>query len=173
MSRAESRLKNLAKLLEHSRERLGLDVGFVLWDGSTVPAALPRDALAIRIADEGVIARLIRSPKRETLALLWLAKRIDLRNGTLFDLAHLRKSKRTRDFVWTLDRGLALRTLLAFLFVPGGPPLPLQTQADERPSGGDPTENKGNISYHYDVSNAFYALWLDKEMIYTCAYCTD
>lgn len=26
------------------------------------------------------------------------------------------------------------------------------------------------ISYHYDVSNDFYALWLDKEMLYSCAY---
>jgi cyclopropane-fatty-acyl-phospholipid synthase len=26
------------------------------------------------------------------------------------------------------------------------------------------------ISYHYDVSNAFYALWLDRRMIYSCAY---
>jgi cyclopropane-fatty-acyl-phospholipid synthase len=37
----------------------------------------------------------------------------------------------------------------------------------------DPAETKRNISYHYDVSNAFYALWLDKEMMYSCAYCTD
>src|SRR6202023_1384338 len=26
------------------------------------------------------------------------------------------------------------------------------------------------ISYHYDVSNDFYALWLDKQMVYSCAY---
>ncbi|MGE0827351.1 MAG: class I SAM-dependent methyltransferase [Candidatus Binatia bacterium] len=26
------------------------------------------------------------------------------------------------------------------------------------------------ISYHYDVSNDFYALWLDRRMVYTCAY---
>lgn len=26
------------------------------------------------------------------------------------------------------------------------------------------------ISYHYDVSDAFYALWLDRRMIYSCAY---
>ncbi|MER3405952.1 MAG: class I SAM-dependent methyltransferase, partial [Chloroflexota bacterium] len=26
------------------------------------------------------------------------------------------------------------------------------------------------ISYHYDVSNAFYALWLDRRMVYSCAY---
>jgi cyclopropane-fatty-acyl-phospholipid synthase len=173
MSGAERRLETLRTLLVHARTLLGLDVGFVLWDGSTVPAGLPGDALAIVIADEGAVARLIRRPNRETLLLLWVAKRIDLRNGTLFDLAHLRKTKSTRDFRKTLDKMLATRTLLAFLFAPGGAPLPLQTQAGERPSGGDPAENKRNISYHYDVSNAFYALWLDKEMIYTCAYCTD
>jgi len=26
------------------------------------------------------------------------------------------------------------------------------------------------ISYHYDVSNAFYKLWLDPRMVYSCAY---
>ena len=30
-----------------------------------------------------------------------------------------------------------------------------------------------NVSHHYDVSNDFYALWLDKEMIYSCAYFGD
>ena len=27
-----------------------------------------------------------------------------------------------------------------------------------------------NVAIHYDVSNDFYALWLDKEMMYSCAY---
>jgi cyclopropane-fatty-acyl-phospholipid synthase len=26
------------------------------------------------------------------------------------------------------------------------------------------------VTYHYDVSNDFYALWLDKHMVYSCAY---
>ena len=26
------------------------------------------------------------------------------------------------------------------------------------------------IAHHYDVSNAFYSLWLDPEMVYSCAY---
>ncbi len=26
------------------------------------------------------------------------------------------------------------------------------------------------VTYHYDVSNDFYALWLDKRMVYSCAY---
>jgi cyclopropane-fatty-acyl-phospholipid synthase len=28
------------------------------------------------------------------------------------------------------------------------------------------------VRYHYDISNDFYALWLDKEMVYSCAYFT-
>jgi cyclopropane-fatty-acyl-phospholipid synthase len=30
--------------------------------------------------------------------------------------------------------------------------------------------NRDAISFHYDVSNDFYALWLDKQMVYSCAY---
>lgn len=29
------------------------------------------------------------------------------------------------------------------------------------------------IAYHYDVSNEFYALWLDRNMVYSCAYFGD
>jgi cyclopropane-fatty-acyl-phospholipid synthase len=31
-------------------------------------------------------------------------------------------------------------------------------------------ENRKAIAFHYDVSNAFYALWLDRAMVYSCAY---
>jgi cyclopropane-fatty-acyl-phospholipid synthase len=30
--------------------------------------------------------------------------------------------------------------------------------------------NRANIQHHYDVSNAFYRLWLDERMVYSCAY---
>jgi cyclopropane-fatty-acyl-phospholipid synthase len=31
-------------------------------------------------------------------------------------------------------------------------------------------ENRDAIHFHYDVSNEFYALWLDPAMVYSCAY---
>lgn len=31
-------------------------------------------------------------------------------------------------------------------------------------------ENRQAIAFHYDVSNDFYALWLDQGMVYSCAY---
>ena len=30
--------------------------------------------------------------------------------------------------------------------------------------------NRANIQHHYDLSNAFYRLWLDSRMVYSCAY---
>ncbi len=30
--------------------------------------------------------------------------------------------------------------------------------------------NRKAIAFHYDVSNAFYQLWLDEQMVYSCAY---
>jgi cyclopropane-fatty-acyl-phospholipid synthase len=61
------RLESLRRLLAHVRERLSFDVGFLLWDGSTVPAQLRPTELAIVIADEGAIAALVRRPKLDTL----------------------------------------------------------------------------------------------------------
>jgi cyclopropane-fatty-acyl-phospholipid synthase len=34
-------------------------------------------------------------------------------------------------------------------------------------------ENERAISFHYDVSNDFYRLWLDEQMVYSCAYFKD
>ena len=33
--------------------------------------------------------------------------------------------------------------------------------------------NLKNIAHHYDVSNAFYRMWLDRRMVYSCAYFQD
>ena len=33
--------------------------------------------------------------------------------------------------------------------------------------------NRANISHHYDVSNAFYRMFLDRRMVYSCAYFQD
>jgi cyclopropane-fatty-acyl-phospholipid synthase len=34
-------------------------------------------------------------------------------------------------------------------------------------------DNSEAIRFHYDVSNEFYALWLDRAMVYSCAYFED
>jgi cyclopropane-fatty-acyl-phospholipid synthase len=42
--------------------------------------------------------------------------------------------------------------------------------AEAQRSAHDKDTDAAAISYHYDLSNDFYALWLDREMVYSCAY---
>lgn len=39
------------------------------------------------------------------------------------------------------------------------------------PCGGNtPSRSRLNVHHHYDLGNDFYRLWLDRELVYTCAY---
>jgi cyclopropane-fatty-acyl-phospholipid synthase len=40
-------------------------------------------------------------------------------------------------------------------------------------SANDLRSARRNVHHHYDLGNDFYALWLDSQMIYTCAYFAD
>ena len=172
--KAARRLESFKRLLAHIRELLSLDFGFVLWDGSTVPADLPSNALAIVFADEGVVAAMLRRPNADTFLNLWVTARIDIRNGVIFDFLARQPKLRTKEIRRRLDKRLALTTALKFLFVPRGGPWPLEAIRDhEARRDGSEETNKENVHYHYDLSNAFYALFLDPEMVYSCAYFRD
>ena len=172
--KAARRLESTKRLLGHLRELLAFDFGFVLWDGSTVPADLSSQALALVLADEGVVAALLRRPNADTFLNLWVTERIDIRNGVIFDFLAQRPKPRTQEIRRRLDKRLALATAQRFLFLPRGGPWPLAAiHGDEARADGSPTANRENVQYHYDLSNAFYALFLDPEMVYSCAYFRD
>ena len=40
----------------------------------------------------------------------------------------------------------------------------------QRQNINSPFQSRKNIHHHYDIGNDFYQLWLDREMLYTCAY---
>ncbi len=166
---AATRLDDFRRLLGHVRVTYGIDIGFILWDGSRVPADYPEGAIAVQLADEGVVAALVRRPKFDTVLDLWVTKRIELRNGSVIDAFSIRPKVRTREFRKRLDKWLAFRALRQFFFLPRGGPWPLEDFRNGKPISG----NKDNIQYHYDLSNAFYTLFLDPEMVYSCAYFTD
>src|SRR5439155_632719 len=81
-----ARLAGFKKLLTHISTDILPDVGFELWDRSVVPDGLSPDAPILVIADEGVVAALVRRPSMHTFLSLWVTSRIDLRNGTAYDL---------------------------------------------------------------------------------------
>ena len=70
-----------------------------------------------------------------------------------------------------IDRAAQLRLALAATRAMG-PMLPPPVPASElRPRGRRHSveRDKRSVTHHYDVSNDFFALWLDKSMTYSCA----
>lgn len=169
-----ARLDHARVLASHLREALGLSVAIELWDGSLVPPSAAPDGLRVAITDPAALPRLVRHPGLATVVELYAAGALDLRGGDFFDLAEQRPTVRSRDIRRRLKWGTVARHVLPFLFGPAE--LKAQTSADV--DGGDAATRrsgsaKADIAFHYDVSNRFYQLFLDPEMVYTCAYFTD
>ncbi|WNJ90809.1 class I SAM-dependent methyltransferase [Bosea sp. 685] len=174
MNSDDKRLAALRRLLTEAHQKLGLKLGFRLWDGSHVPADWPQSGLGIGIRDPGVVAALLRKPKLDTLLNLHVTDRISLLNGSIFDLAAARPEGKVGRLARGISKAAAFDVVRRFLFAPGEAPSAVaHIKGDEIARDGAPATNKANIAYHYDVSNAFYRLFLDEEMVYTCAYFTE
>jgi cyclopropane-fatty-acyl-phospholipid synthase len=164
----------LTRLLGDAHRRLGLTFGFSLWDGSRVPADWPADGLMISIADAGVVASLVRRPKLDTLVKLHVAGRLDSLNGSIFDIAANRPEGKAAKALRGVSKLAVIDVVRRFWSLDRGPPSVLDAvRGDEIARDGKPATNKANIAYHYDVSNDFYRLFLDREMVYSCAYFTE
>ncbi|MCP4561672.1 MAG: methyltransferase domain-containing protein [Bosea sp.] len=174
MSSDGKRVEALRRLLTEAYQKLGLKLGFSLWDGSRVPADWPVDGLMIAIRDAGVVAALLRKPKLDTLLHLHVSDRIAIENGTIFDLAAARPDGKVGRLARGISKAAAFDVVRHFLFAPGQAPQAVEhIKGDEIARDGKPATNKANIAHHYDVSNAFYKLFLDERMVYTCAYFTE
>ncbi|WP_230530494.1 class I SAM-dependent methyltransferase [Microvirga roseola] len=170
MSKA-ARLEILRDLLSEAHRALDLSFGFELWDGSTIPADLPSYAMRLVIRRENVAAALLRRPTLDTVINAHVAGLLDLKNGTLFDLADQRPRGKIGRRLKEVSKAKALRAAYHFLRAPADMPRPLDRPREGTGArDGKPSTNKANIAYHYDVSNDFYRLFLDPKMVYTCAY---
>ena len=169
--KAAYRLALARRLLADAHAKLGILFGFRLWDGSTVPDPWPADALTLVIADEGVLAALVRRPTLDTAVRLHVEGRLDFANGTLFDFAAARPRGKLGRLLPQLGVLRMAHAAVAFWRAPPDAPVALAAVTEEADArDGSARVNKRNIAYHYDVSNAFYRLFLDDEMVYTCGY---
>jgi cyclopropane-fatty-acyl-phospholipid synthase len=155
--------------------KLDLNASLKLWDGSRTPlGSNVTGPLEIAIAGPGVIGSLLRRPTLDNFIRHYVQKGIDFSGGTLIDLgSELNRGGRSVKLKGREALALAAR-LAPFLLARGGP------IADDQGFAGDiigkkrkREDNKDYIQFHYDLSDDFYALFLDPEMVYSCAYFTD
>ncbi|GAA0780762.1 methyltransferase domain-containing protein [Roseibium denhamense] len=172
---ARNRYRNAVEaVLQHFHDILDLQFGFELWDGATVPPDLPKDGLRI-VLSEHALLRLVRRPSLKTVVDLYSISDIDPIGGSIFDFAEKRPKVKSRDIRKKLNKSLLLKNLIPVLRGPGssGNADGIEGldagKAADRSSGS----RKSDIAFHYDVSNDFYRLFLDPELVYTCAYFTD
>lgn len=162
------------KCLVFLQEALGSfhprDFSFRLWDGSVwdaEPGEPSRFTMVLR--NPGVLRTMFWSPSELALGEAYLYNDLDIEGdiSSAFFLA---------DRLVRLRLGVAecLRFARILLALP----------SSDRQWGARPAErlrgplhsigrDKQAVTYHYDMSNAFYSLWLDERMVYSCAYFTD
>ena len=138
----------------------------------TASASAPPTGRYLVVNDRGVVGRALRRPVFATLVELWVSKAIDVEDGSLFDIFERRpQGKLTGAKLRSLPEAeAAARPSRARLLDE-----PRHGRADGL-AGHDPFvsgSNKEAITHHYDISNAFYRLFLDERMVYSCGYFTD
>ncbi len=173
--KAARQLEAIRGLARELGDRLDLDASLKLWDGSRVPLGRKvTGPFEISIPGPGVIGALLRRPTLDNFIRHYVEKDIDFSGGTLIDLgAQLNRGERSVKLKGA--EALRIATKLApFLLARGDKAQDDQGFAGEITGRARKTaDNKDYIQFHYDLSNEFYALFLDPEMVYSCAYFTD
>ena len=110
-----------------------------------------------------------RDPLR--LAEVYFRDEVDI-EGDFFAALGLKDHLRSISMSWRDRLGAAVAALALCLAdrTARGRPLERASLHGRSVKEHSKTENREAIAFHYDVSNEFYALWLDKAMVYSCAY---
>src|SRR5262245_39684234 len=138
--------KKLAQWTAEVRARTNVPARLKLWNGQSYDfGTFEKPAVMLHLKSAAAVPLLL-DPSLDNLAEAYVSNRIDV-EGKLTDI---------------IDVGYALAKVSAN--APG------RLQRVARYFTHSKISDKKSIQYHYDVSNDFYALWLDPGMVYSCAY---
>ncbi|MCC2973290.1 class I SAM-dependent methyltransferase [Massilia sp. IC2-476] len=131
---------------EGLRNKPSLPLRVELWDGRQLEFSSEAPRVTIRVPDRAAL-RYLRSPSLYNLGRAYVEGAIDIK-GRAADIISVGNS-----LAASMDKG---RSRLVEVLRRN---VPHTRQSDAEA-----------IRYHYDVSNDFYAAWLDPAMVYSCAY---
>jgi cyclopropane-fatty-acyl-phospholipid synthase len=123
------------------------DINVTFWDGESLKPRQPGPGMVLK--DRMVLWRLLAHPT--------------LHFGDDYSAGNIHVEGGLLPFLDRINDGLDRRPKLSAAFLK-------LAKAYRRLRGNPIHRARGNILHHYDISNDFYRLWLDDEMVYTCAY---
>ncbi|HKT93391.1 MAG TPA: cyclopropane-fatty-acyl-phospholipid synthase family protein, partial [Paraburkholderia sp.] len=138
--------KKLAQWAEEVRSKADLPARLVLWSGQQYDFghfAAPRVTLKVNSASA---LPLLLTPSLDNLGEAYVKGKIDI-EGKLADIINISYTL-ARSTVTSASKLARVRRYFTH----------------------SKSTDKQAIQYHYDVSNEFYKLWLDENMVYSCAY---
>ena len=148
-------------------------LGVRLWDGSEVRVGAGQPAFTLIFRSAKAFQDLVLTRHPLSLIEAYFQGLIDV-DGDLYSAFKLRQ------YLTTLNLSVLEKTMIAVKalrikspktdLAAGAVPRWSRSLEQKLGTGVSKSTNRNAISFHYDVSNEFYALWLDKQMLYSCAY---
>ncbi len=141
-------------------------VGVRLWDGTPWPDNSPRPATVV-LRHPGALRAMLLPGTEVGLGEAYLYDDIDIEGDAESVFALADSITQT-----ALDWRKKLRAGSDLTRLPAGPRRIKARRGPAHLSGRKHSVDRDRqaVTYHYDVSNDFYSLWLDKRMVYSCAY---
>jgi cyclopropane-fatty-acyl-phospholipid synthase len=162
-------------LVHYLRTKLNSPVSVRLWDDSVIPLGENvHPGLEIAIRSPGAIATMLRRPKAATLLRLYALGSIDFVGADMTTFIEKARVKNSRQKSKSVPLGMLAKFATAFVFSKGAATkLEHCFAGDETGLTREQADNQDFIQFHYDVSNEFYQLFLDEQMVYSCGYFHD
>ncbi len=172
-SRNSKQVASLTDWLRDAATSIDADINVRLWDGTVIAMneTVTTD-IVLAINSPDVVRRLMFAPKLMTVVELYVERLIDVEGGTLIEAARSWDHMSILRYVRKLSKTKMVQHLWPFLRKAKTHDIPsaidYRGRVENRVDKG--RDDRDLIRHHYDVSNAFYELFLDPEMQYSCAY---
>jgi cyclopropane-fatty-acyl-phospholipid synthase len=168
----KSLLARARAIIEHLASRLEMRLSVELWDGSRVPLGSGDvGPLSVRIHGPGVIGSLMRRPSMKNFVEHYATGRIEFCGGDLITFGEALRERRAKGALRNLSKWFLFRKAWPFLFCRADRSAVKHAVGDGEVHWQKAARNRADfVEFHYSVSNEFYELFLDPEMVYSCAY---